>query len=79
MKHGYFLSVVGDVEAASEFIALCADSIDYANSLSREFVEPFIIKGENESESDFEKRRKSEIKYFKQKARYFAEDAFNQR
>lgn len=79
MSHRYFLSVVGDVEAASEFIALCSDPFDYANALSREFVEPFIIKGENESDSNFEIRRKSEIKYFKQKARYFAEDAFNQR
>ena len=79
MKHGYFLSVIGDVEAASEFIALCSDPFDFANFLSKEFVEPFIVKNENENDVEFERRRKSEIKHFKQKARYFAEDAFNQR
>ncbi len=71
MNHRYFLSVVGDVEAAREFVFLCKNEFDFANQVSREFLEPNLTKDEE--------RRKEEIKYFKEKAIYFAEDIYRTR
>ena len=78
MDHSYFLSIVGDVEAASEFVAFCNNNIEqYANDLCEEFFMPTIkIKG-HESDEQFKDRAWFDIMNFKQKARNFAECQIN--
>ena len=76
MNHHYFLNVVGDVEAASGFVLLCKNEFEFANLVCKEFFEPALIKKDSENNEQFEKRRKIELKYFKQKAKYFADDIY---